>query len=567
MLSQSALWGLARSARSEHPQLGIRLIDVGPAWAGPADLEAALEVEGEPELAIRDGRAWAPRLVRGEGAPEGATAAVPLDGTILVTGGLGALGRHVSRWLVAHGARRLLLTSRRGLEGAGAAEAVAELEALGAQVEVAACDVSDRAALASLLGTLPADAPLRGVVHCAGVLDDGVVGEQTAERLSRVMRPKVSGGWHLHELTRDLPVELFVLYSSAAGVVGSPGQSNYAAANSFLDQLAHHRRAAGLPALSLSWGAWSGEGMASDGSILARMATAGVRRAVAGARAVAARRGTVSSVGAPGAVGAAAQAAVAHARRGRRGAGAVARAGASRACVAARRPPGSHGSWTLLPTSERRERLLAMVARRLRRRSWASGRRARCRLTRSSSSSGSIRSPPSSCAIGLSERLGMKLPATFAFDYPSVDRMASRLRRCAGGRRAVHAARRGGAAPTAAAGRADRDRVDGVSVPGRCGDAGGALASAGAGSGRDRRVPARAVGCGRDLRPRSGGAGQELRARGRLPARRRSVRRGVLRHLAARGGVDGSAAAAPARDHLGGARASRAWCRRRCTRA
>jgi acyl carrier protein/NADP-dependent 3-hydroxy acid dehydrogenase YdfG len=168
--------------------------------------------------------------------------------------------------LAKKGAARLLLTSRRGLDSAGAAEVVAELTALGVDVEVAACDVADRANLAKLLDSIPAEAPLRGVIHCAGILDDGAVDEQTTEQLARAMAPKVWGAWHLHQLTRERPLELFVLYSSASAVVGLPGNSNYAAANVFLDQLAHHRRAQGLPAHSLSWGVWSGGGLASSSS-------------------------------------------------------------------------------------------------------------------------------------------------------------------------------------------------------------------------------------------------------------------------------------------------------------
>jgi acyl transferase domain-containing protein/NADPH:quinone reductase-like Zn-dependent oxidoreductase/acyl carrier protein len=185
------------------------------------------------------------------------------EGTVLVTGGLGALGMHVARWLAGQGVAHLVLTGRRGLETPGAAEAVKELEALGAKVTVAAVDVADRSALEAVLAAVPKRRPLRGVVHVAGVLEDGVLGEQTGERFARVLAPKVAGAWNLHELTADADLTLFVMFSSMAGLLGSSGQSSYAAANSFLDALAAHRRARGLAAQSLAWGAWAEAGMAA----------------------------------------------------------------------------------------------------------------------------------------------------------------------------------------------------------------------------------------------------------------------------------------------------------------
>ncbi|WGK51357.1 SDR family NAD(P)-dependent oxidoreductase [Streptomyces sp. B146] len=180
------------------------------------------------------------------------------DGTTLVVGGTGSLGRQVARRLVTeHGVRNLVLAGRRGPAAEGAAELTAELAALGATARVVACDAADRSALAGLLASLPADAPLTGVVHAAGLLDDGVLTALTPERLAAVLRPKIDAARNLHDLTRDTGLARFVLFSSAAGTFDAPGQGNYAAANAALDALAQQRRAAGLPATSLAWGLWS----------------------------------------------------------------------------------------------------------------------------------------------------------------------------------------------------------------------------------------------------------------------------------------------------------------------
>jgi NAD(P)-dependent dehydrogenase (short-subunit alcohol dehydrogenase family)/SAM-dependent methyltransferase/aryl carrier-like protein len=273
--AQATAWGLGRVVAREHPELHCTCVDLDPD-GGPTDemdalYDDVLGVPGEEQVALRHGERLLPQLVRAA-ASSAAPLVQPLarNGAYLVTGGLGGVGLLVAQRLAERGAGRLVLMGRTG-PSETAERAIRAMTERGTDVLVVQADVADRGAIASVIDRLQSDGtPLRGIVHSAGTIDDGVLLHQNWDRFRTVMAAKVHGSWNLHVLTRALPLDFFVLFSSSASLFGPPGQGNHAAVNAFVDALAHHRRVHGLPGASINWGPWSQVGAAARGGVVDR---------------------------------------------------------------------------------------------------------------------------------------------------------------------------------------------------------------------------------------------------------------------------------------------------------
>ncbi|MEV5880997.1 SDR family NAD(P)-dependent oxidoreductase [Streptomyces sp. NPDC052101] len=264
--ARALVWGFGRVAAQELPAHWGGLVDlpIEPDDAATDRMCAVIAGQGdEDQVVVRSSGVFGRRIVR---APigDGFDGWTPGKGTVLITGGTGALGGQVARRLAAQGAEHLLLVSRRGTEAPGAAELEADLAATGARVTVAACDIADPDRLRDLVAAIPDEYPLTGVIHTAAVLDDRAITSLTLEQAGRVLRVKAEAAWNLHELTQDMELTAFVLFSSLAGTFGMAGQGNYAPANAYLDALAQYRRARGLTATSVAWGSWAQGGMAEQ---------------------------------------------------------------------------------------------------------------------------------------------------------------------------------------------------------------------------------------------------------------------------------------------------------------
>jgi NAD(P)-dependent dehydrogenase (short-subunit alcohol dehydrogenase family)/acyl carrier protein len=262
-VQQAPLWGLGRVIALEHPELQCTRVDLEESTDIRHLLQTLQTTDCEDQIAWRQDTRYVPRLVHHIQAPVEKTL-VSRDRSYLITGGLGALGLQVARWLLEQGAQNLVLTGRSGASET-AKSTIAQLEQAGAKVLVVPANIANPSDVAQLLETTKtALPPLGGVIHAAGVIDDGVLAQQSWERFRRVMAAKVDGAWNLHQMTLDLPLDFFVCFSSISSTLGNAGQGNYAAANAFLDALAHHRRALGLPSLTVNWGPWAEVGMAAN---------------------------------------------------------------------------------------------------------------------------------------------------------------------------------------------------------------------------------------------------------------------------------------------------------------
>ncbi len=272
----SQFWGLGRVISAEYPGLRCRLIDVDDLQASTSSVvDLVLTDSHENQIALRSGQANVARLVPKRSAPLASEFAVDPDACYLITGGLGMLGRQAARWLARRGASHVVLVSRREPTDS-TRDIIAEIEQTGCRVHVQLADVSRREDVSELFARIKQELPpLKGVIHASGLLDDGLMAEQSWSRFEAVLAPKQTGALLLHEMTAEMPLDFFVLYSSAASILGSPGQGNYATANAFLDGLAQQRAAAGLPALSVNWGPWN-EGMAASETVVRSLALQGL---------------------------------------------------------------------------------------------------------------------------------------------------------------------------------------------------------------------------------------------------------------------------------------------------
>ncbi|MDP9360665.1 MAG: SDR family NAD(P)-dependent oxidoreductase [Acidobacteriota bacterium] len=274
-VAQSPLWGMRKVIAQEHPDLRCVSVDLDAMSADAAAqtlLPELMSGSAEPEIAFRRGLRHGPRLVRDREKRQSSPVSFHHDATYLIAGGLGGLGLEVVRWMVDRGARHLVLISRR-TPSDEARRVLEELNERGAQVVAARCDISDDTEVRRLIAGTPA---VRGIIHAAGVLDDGILLHQTRERFLRVLQPKVIGTWNLHKATEHLPLDFFVLFSSTASLLGNPGQANHAAANAFEDSFAAWLTSSGRPGLSINWGVWSEVGSAADPELAARMKSRGV---------------------------------------------------------------------------------------------------------------------------------------------------------------------------------------------------------------------------------------------------------------------------------------------------
>ncbi|AUB35345.1 Non-ribosomal peptide synthetase component F [Nostoc flagelliforme CCNUN1] len=264
--AQASLWGLGKVIALEHPKLWGGLLDL--AADAPTDeavnlLAEIWDSQGENQIAFREGRRYVARLIRSE-VPEARSISLQSDSTYLVTGGLGALGLKVAQWMVEQGARHLMLTGRKQAS-AEVLQAIAQMENLGAKVAIAQADVAHWSDMVRVFEEIKTSMPpLGGIIHAAGMLHDGILRQQEWKSFEQVMAAKVKGTWILHTLSQQLQLDFFVTFSSAAALLGSPGQGNYAAANAFMDALTDYRRASGLPGLSINWGLWKDAGMATS---------------------------------------------------------------------------------------------------------------------------------------------------------------------------------------------------------------------------------------------------------------------------------------------------------------